>query len=159
MTELQSFGHFDLTLQYKDRRAAYAVIMLGADTVVAVKGAGDKYWLPGGGAQRGETAAATVMREVREELGRSVRLIAEIGQTTQYFYAAAEDCYYKMEASFFRAELIAKPVERGEYELQWVKLADARETFFHQCHVWAIKQVAQTQQPAATIAARSDTET
>jgi 8-oxo-dGTP pyrophosphatase MutT (NUDIX family) len=120
------------------------VILAGAGAVIAIKGAGDKYWLPGGGSLRGETAEQTVIRELREELGREARLIEEIGRATQYFYAAAEDCNYKMEATFFRAELIDGPAESREHEPYCAPMRDASASFFHQCHAWAIYQAAQT---------------
>lgn len=142
MSDSQTFGHFDPHLQYKDRRAAYAVILDGTDAVIAIKGTGDKYWLPGGGSLLCETAEETAIREVREELGRGVRLTQEIGQATQYFYAAAEDCHYKMEATFFRAELIDEPSEAVEYQLHWLPLEAVKMSFFHQCHVWAIYRAA-----------------
>jgi 8-oxo-dGTP pyrophosphatase MutT (NUDIX family) len=132
MSDLQSFGHFDPRLPYKYRRAAYAVILAGPSAVIAIK-AGDKYWLPGG---------ETAIREVREELGRGVRLMQEIGQATQYFYAADEDCNYKMEATFFRAEFIEEQSELREYEPSCVLIADTNTSFFHQCHAWAINQAA-----------------
>ncbi len=151
MTEPLSFGRFDPGVQYEARRAAYAVIMDGAGAVVAVKGAGDKYWLPGGGAHVGESAQATIIREVREELGRGVRLSAEIGRAIQYFYATAEACHYKMAATFFRAELTDEFAAHSEYKLHWLRLADAHVAFFHQCHVWACEQAAR---PRACLTSR-----
>jgi 8-oxo-dGTP pyrophosphatase MutT (NUDIX family) len=140
MSEPQSFGHFDPSLRYEERRAAYAVIIAGSEVVGAIKGAGDKYWLPGGGSLSGEAAEETIIREVREELGRGVRLIEEIGNATQYFYAVAEDRNYKMEAAFFRAELIGAPSGPGEHELHWLPLGSMSNLFFHQCHAWAVEQ-------------------
>src|SRR5205085_2738055 len=84
MLNIESFGYVP-NLKYKDRRAAYAVIITGSDRMAAVKGR-EKYWLPGGGSLKEETAEETILREVREELGRTVRLIQEIGQAIQYFY-------------------------------------------------------------------------
>lgn len=145
MSASQTFGHFDSSLQYKERRAAYAVILNGTDAVIAIKGIGDKYWLPGGGSLPCEPAEETAIREVREELGRGVRLIKEIGQATQYFYAAVEDCYYKMEATFFLAELTDEPPQAEEYQPHWLPIETLRTSLFHQCHAWAVSQAAQTQ--------------
>ncbi|HUQ32470.1 MAG TPA: NUDIX domain-containing protein [Pyrinomonadaceae bacterium] len=153
MSEPRVFGHFDSSLRYEDRRAAYAVIIPCAGVVVAVKGGGGKYWLPGGGSLPGEAAAETVRREVREELGRDVRLIEEIGQATQYFRAAVAGHNYKMEATFFRADFTndeqAKP---SEHELQMLPVNIASDSFFHECHTWAVWQaVAQAQASGSNV--------
>jgi 8-oxo-dGTP pyrophosphatase MutT (NUDIX family) len=140
MSESQAFGHFDSSLRYEDRRAAYAVIIQSGGVVVAIKGAGDKYWLPGGGSLGGETAAETVRREVREELGRDVRLIEEICHATQYFRAAAENRNYKMAATFFLAEFTDEQAEPCEHELQMLPVNIMSGSFFHECHTWAVKQ-------------------
>ena len=147
MSEPQSFGHFDPGLRYEDRRAAYAVIIARGGVVLAIKGAGDKYWLPGGGSLRGEAAEETISREVREELGRGVRLLEKIGHATQYFYAIAEDLNYKMEAIFFRAELTDAPSEPGEDEAHWLPLESQGNSFFHQCHAWAVRQAVLMPEP------------
>jgi 8-oxo-dGTP pyrophosphatase MutT (NUDIX family) len=149
MSEPHVFGHFDSSLRYEDRRAAYAVIIPCAGVVVAIKGDGGKYWLPGGGSLPGETAAETVRREVREELGRDARLIEEIGQATQYFRAAAEGRNYKMEATFFLAEFTddeqAKPCE---HVLQRLPVNSMSDSFFHECHTWAVRQAVAQRKPS-----------
>jgi len=140
MTDLKCFGRFDPRLRYKKRRAAYAVILTDPCSVIAIK-VRDKYWLPGGGSRDGEAADATVLREVREELGRDVRLIEEIGKAIQYFHASEENCSYEMEATFFRAELVAGRKEPAEHEFSYLRLSSVTTAFFHQCHEWAIEQV------------------
>ena len=138
MSKIQSFG-YDPNLKYKDRRAAYAVIITGGNRVAAVKGR-EKYWLPGGGSLKDETAEETIIREVREELGMGVQLIKEIGQAIQFFYAANEDCCYKMDATFFLAEFTNEPLEIGENELHWLLIEEASRSFFHESHTWATNQ-------------------
>ena len=44
------------------------------------------------GSLPGETPEETLVREVREELARSVRLVTKIGEAAQVFYALDEDC-------------------------------------------------------------------
>jgi 8-oxo-dGTP pyrophosphatase MutT (NUDIX family) len=124
---------------YTDRPAAYVVVAGRDRTVAAVRGERGMIGLPGGGSLPGETAEATVRREVREELARSVRLIRPIGAATQYFFAASDDCHYKMAARFFLAEFSDEPTGRGEHDLFWLPLADAERAFFHQCHAWAVR--------------------
>lgn len=123
--------------EYRDRPAAYAVIRNCNGDVAAVQG-NRGCFLPGGGALPGETPEATIRREVREELGRHVGLISRIGEAVQYF--EAEGQYYRMQATFFRAEFSDEPSGQGEYALLWLPMTTSEEAFFHACHVWAIRE-------------------
>jgi hypothetical protein len=67
-----------------------------------------------------------------------------IGEATQFFFAAADDCYYKMLGVFFLAEFPDEPSGKGEHELIWLPLAEAAEAFFHESHAWAARQGLQT---------------
>ena len=138
---MPSFGPFDPKLQYRERRAAYVVIMSEAGVVAAVQGR-EKFFLPGGGTEGAETPEETIHRELQEELGCGVRLLAYLGQATQYFYARLEDWHYRMEAEFFLAEFASDPTSEGEHELHWIPLAECEMAFYHQCQVWAIQQAA-----------------
>jgi 8-oxo-dGTP diphosphatase len=140
MAEIVTFGACQPGVTYAARPAAYAVVAGVNCTVAAVKGRSGKFFLPGGGCLPGETAEETVRREVREELARSVRLIGTIGAATQYFYAAGEDCHYRMLAVFFLAEFTDDPAEKGEHELFWLSTAEAEEAFFHESHGWAVRR-------------------
>jgi 8-oxo-dGTP pyrophosphatase MutT (NUDIX family) len=80
---------------YTERPAAYVVVAGENSAVAAVRGPKGMIGLPGGGSLPGETPEETVVREVREELARSVRLVSKIGEATQFFYAADDNCHYK----------------------------------------------------------------
>ena len=123
------------------RVAAYAVIV-GRDGRVAAVRVSDSpyYWLPGGGGHPGETPEATVMREVREELGRVVTLTGRIGEAIQFFHASDESRWYEMSATFFRAELEAEPSTAAEHELCWLDPRQDAGAFFHACHAWAVSR-------------------
>ena len=94
-------------------------------------------WLPGGAAAPEESPEATVGREVREELGRAVRLTGRIGEAVQRFYAGSEQRWYEMTAVFFRGEFDGEPSDAGSDELYWLDPMRARDAFFHACHAWA----------------------
>jgi GrpB-like predicted nucleotidyltransferase (UPF0157 family)/SAM-dependent methyltransferase/ADP-ribose pyrophosphatase YjhB (NUDIX family) len=125
---------------YTERPAAYAVVAGENSTVAAVRGTAGMIGLPGGGSLPGETPEETLVREVREELARSVRLVRRIGEATQFFYATDEGCHYKMGGVFFLAEFPEGPSGQGEHELFWLPLGKAAEAFFHECHAWAARQ-------------------
>jgi 8-oxo-dGTP pyrophosphatase MutT (NUDIX family) len=124
---------------YEKRPAAYAVIRNDAGAVAAVRVPAG-YWLPGGGALPGETPEETVVREVREELGRDVRLVGKIGAALQYFFARSEDRYYEMTAVFFRAEFVGELLGPGEYNWCWYDTSQPGRLFFHACHDWAVRR-------------------
>ena len=134
-----TFGSPVAGVAYEKRRAAYAVIRSHTGTIAAVR-APAGYWLPGGGAIAGETPEETVVREVREELGRELRLVSKIGEAIQYFFASADSKYYAMRAVFFRAELAEVPLGPGEYELCWLNASQPTPLFVHASHDWAVRQ-------------------
>ncbi len=135
------FGVPEPHVRYTERRAAYVVIVNQAHQVATVKPQ-QKHFLPGGGALPGEAPAATVVREVREELARNVRLLRKLGAVIQYFYATTDDRHYKMQATLFAGEFTAEPCAgASEHELHWLPVAEAEQACFHACHAWAIRQV------------------
>ena len=76
------------------RPAAYVVVRAPDGRVAAIRAVAfdgtTHCWLPGGAAEPDESPEATVGREVREELGRAVRLTGRIGEAVQRFYAGSE---------------------------------------------------------------------
>jgi 8-oxo-dGTP pyrophosphatase MutT (NUDIX family) len=125
-------------VDYRPRRAAYAVIRDSQNRVAAVRGRSG-YFLPGGGSRPDETPEQTLRREVREELASEIEILQPIGRAVQYFFA--DDCHYRMEADFFAAQFIGEPIGTGEHELCWVTETELNGRFYHKCHIWAIRQV------------------
>jgi 8-oxo-dGTP pyrophosphatase MutT (NUDIX family) len=140
MPAIKTFGTRWDEIAYRDRPAAYAVVLGPNGTVAVVQGPAGMIGLPGGGSLPEESPEETLLREVREELARSVLLVEKIGEAVQYFHAADEDCHYRMRGVFFLAELPDEPSGRGEHELFWLPLAKAPGAFFHQSHAWAARQ-------------------
>ena len=133
------FGCRNSSVKYVERRAAYVVIVDGDQ--VAMVGCGRNRFLPGGGMLPGETPEMTVAREVREEIGVSVRLHHMIGKATQYFYAESDLRHYEMAAVFFAGQIVDDASDPApEQELEWLPLAEATASCFHECHAWAIGQ-------------------
>jgi ADP-ribose pyrophosphatase YjhB (NUDIX family) len=132
--EAPTFGVREPGTAYTERRAAYGVVFGAAETVAVVQGPSGRFWLPGGGSLPGESAKDTLAREVREELGRGVRLTHRLGEATQFFHAAGEDRHYRMQAVFFRADFAGRSSTGGEHELCWLPLDQAGAAFDHECH-------------------------
>jgi 8-oxo-dGTP pyrophosphatase MutT (NUDIX family) len=140
MAEKLIFGSPEPNVQYTERRAAYVLIVTDNGQVATVKSQQNRF-LPGGGSLPGEAPEDTVVREVREELARGVRLIRRIGEATQYFYSTADDRHYRMRAVFFTGEFTDGPCGgTGEHELDWLPVAEVEHAFFHACHAWAVRQ-------------------
>lgn len=137
------FGSLPAGAAARERRAAYAMVARGDGRVAAVvarAGGREALWLPGGESLPGKTPEETVRREVREELGRDVRVTGGIGRAVQHFHSAADGCWYTMAAVFLRAELAAGPPGSGEHELRWVDAGREGGLFFHASHAWAARR-------------------
>lgn len=130
------FGSVPAGVFSRPRRAAYAVIHDRDGRVAAVEHQG-RHFLPGGGSLARESPEETVMREVREELGRAVVILGSIGSAVQHFFASDDKCWYSMDAVFFGAALQESPIGAGENEITWLRLDQAEASFFHACHTWA----------------------
>jgi adenylate kinase family enzyme/8-oxo-dGTP pyrophosphatase MutT (NUDIX family) len=137
------FGKVPAGVTCHERLAAYVVVSAADSRVAVVRAVVDgrtRFWLPGGETPPGESPEATAAREVREELGRAVRLAGRIGDAVQFFYAGNEGRWYEMRAIFFRAEFEGEPLGIGSDELHWVDARLDGESFFHACHAWAACQ-------------------
>jgi 8-oxo-dGTP diphosphatase len=130
------FGTAPADAKWQERRAAYVVIRRPDGKVAAVRGR-DRLFLPGGGSGEREQAEETVVREVAEELGRRIGRLSPLGYAIEYFYASDDGRWYKMRATFFRAELTDEILGSGEYEIEWVSPRSEQNSFFHASHAWA----------------------
>ena len=77
------------------------------------------------------------MREVREELGRTIRVTGRIGEAVQAFFATEAACWYEMTAVFLNAELNGQTGGPVEHDLCWLDPIQDGASFFHACHAWA----------------------
>lgn len=81
------------------------------------------YWaLPGGRVDAGETVEETVVREVKEETGLSVRIVRKIGE---YHESGVQD---GIKYDYYPACFLVKPtggeIKRQEKEIEEIKLVD-----------------------------------
>lgn len=133
------FGTRPSGVDCRVRRCVYAVIPNTRNLVAAVRAnvrGKDEYWLPGGGCWDGESPIDTIAREVREELGRGIRLGKWLGEVVQYYYAGDRDIWIRMEASYVKAEFTQNAAGNSEFELQWANPFEEGDLFFHESHAW-----------------------
>ncbi len=97
---------------------------------VAVAGRhSDGTWVfPKGTPDDGETIEQTAVREVAEETGLEVRIVAPLG-TTEYWFASRGTRFHK-RVHFYLMEATGGDVARHDHEydvVRWVPVEDARE--------------------------------
>jgi kynurenine formamidase len=119
---------------YTSRPGAYALVLDPAGRVALVHE--DKEWtLPGGGLEPGETPAAALAREVREECACDVAIGAELGQALE-FLESRDGRKLEVHAHYFRAEF------SGASSARWFEPEAACALVRRRADAWAIRAVA-----------------
>lgn len=108
--------------------AGGVVIRRAGDGPQVVLAGRDGMWvLPKGTPDGDESIAATAVREVREETGLDVRILAPLG-TIEYWFALPGQRVHKV-VHFFLMEAVGGDTSRHDHEHQdvrWVRVDDAR---------------------------------
>ena len=79
MTTLTAIGELDVSIRYTDRPTVKVVLRRDDKILLLNEGL-----LPGGGVDPGETNLGAITRELKEELGATVKGVQEIGTVVQY---------------------------------------------------------------------------
>jgi 8-oxo-dGTP diphosphatase len=123
---------------YRVREAAYVVILDDVRRVACVAEESGLF-LPGGGLEPGEDAVRAVHREVAEECGRALEIIAPLPSAIQFFVTLRGEPY-ELHASFFLGrfgDLLDAP---AQHALSWLPVEPESPPFYHECHRWAVRQ-------------------
>jgi 8-oxo-dGTP pyrophosphatase MutT (NUDIX family) len=99
--------------------------------ILAQRGVKDDYWaLPGGRAEIGESSQETILREMREELHRDVRIERLLWTVESFFtyegYAAHELGFYYLlsmddDFPFHETDIVHRIVDGVEVEFRWLR--------------------------------------
>ena len=130
-------------IDYVDRPGAYAVIE-NNEKQIAVLETSNGYFLPGGGIEFGETEIDALKRELIEEIGYQVLVIAEAGEAVEYIEASREQRYYQIRSKFYKVQLdsvIEEGIEK-DHRLIWLSQEDALKLLTRQSQVWAVQKIA-----------------
>ena len=141
-TDLPVFGKQIAGYDYQLRPGAYAVLF-DAQQRLAVLRTPQGYFLPGGGAEPGETPEETLQREVGEECGYAITGMRKLGEAVECVFAAAEQRYFRKHGVFFVATLASRlPQEpESDHTLLWLTSGEAIPRLSHQSQAWVVQQV------------------
>lgn len=123
MNILATIGQVDASIQYADRPTVKVVIKNDNKVLIINKGL-----LPGGGIDPGESDQEAITRELREELGVTVKDVQEIGTVVQYRNLLEK----RYLINGYTAEIettggLTEPRDEGEaqFTIQWLTVEDA----------------------------------
>jgi len=84
-------------------QSAGAIVMVGTRCLVLRRASRNEWVLPKGHLEKDESPAEAAIREVREETGLEVRVVAELGDTRYSFGRSAE---HRKQVAWFLAEQV-----------------------------------------------------
>ncbi len=141
-TSIPEFGNKQDGIEYLDRPGVYALIE-NNERQIAVIGTSKGYFLPGGGIDAHETDRDALQREILEEMGYQVAIVAKLGETIEYFKATSEENYYQIHSRFYRVHLgskIGEEIEKDHW-LVWLSPEEAVNLLVPQGQVWAVQRM------------------
>ncbi len=150
--DMPEFGTRQAGQSYVPRPGSYA-LLFDAQGRVAVMETPRGGFLPGGGAEPGETAEETLAREVREECGFEIGGVSHVGEAVQYVYTPGSESGIRKECVFFRAGVIdaaAGSATEPGHRLLWLTPINAEHTLAHESQVWAVRRAIETQAELGT---------
>jgi len=130
------FGRREPGQDYQPRPGSYAVIRNVRGEIGVVQTPQGCY-LPGGGADAGETPEQTLRREVREECAAEIHIGNRLGTAIEFVFAPGEGHFEKI-CTFFEASIIEIGSGAIEYRVIWLPAREAIEALRHESHRWAV---------------------
>jgi 8-oxo-dGTP diphosphatase len=124
---------------YVPRPGSYA-LLFNEQGQIAVMETPNGGFLPGGGAEAGETPEEALRREVREECGFEIGNISPLGEAVQYVYTPGNEAGIRKDCTFFEAQVSAADGMATEWGhvLLWRTPAEAERSLAHESQTWAV---------------------
>lgn len=129
--------------KYFDRPGSYAILPV-EDKIVLVKIIGwGKYFLPGGGIDKGEDAIPALKREIEEETGYQVTVGNKFCEAAEYVYSPIYESWVNKIGQFYTAEITGQNtalIVEEDHEIVFMSKEDAMENLYMESHQWAVRQ-------------------
>ncbi len=140
---LPCFGSMPEGLVPRLRPGAYGILQ-DVRGRVAVVGTSEGWFLPGGGAEAGESPEDTLRREVREECGFEVTSMDRLTAADQLTVTQAHREPLRKRSVFFRVRYGTRPAVAPDpgHDLRWLAPAAAAARLTHESHAWAVRSCA-----------------
>ena len=137
---MKEFGEIIKGVEYHHRPGSYGVVIKNGQCGVIRSTVFNKYFLPGGGIEKGETEIAALHREALEEIGFEIEIGEKIGVAAEYFFDEHDRKYFVKECHFYCFELKEKVGMRPENQLIWIGRNELEE-MYHRSHQWIVETV------------------
>lgn len=130
-------------IDYIERPGVYAIIENNHKQIAVIE-TSTGYFLPGGSIDSGEGKVAALKREILEEIGYDVLVLAEMGEAVDYIKARVDGKYYQIHGNFYQVQLASKRGDGIEkhHRLVWLSPEHAIQVLTRQSQAWAIQQMA-----------------
>ncbi|MGQ0676911.1 MAG: NUDIX domain-containing protein [Rhodospirillales bacterium] len=125
---------------YPPRPGAYAIVF-DAEGLILVVEEGGFWWLPGGGLEAGETPGQGLIREMLEETGYAVELLAELGRANEFTQDPVNKKFHNKLCVFFGVRLVGQsqgPRIAGNRPF-WISPEEAMARLYDETHRWAVR--------------------
>lgn len=127
---------------YRSRQAVYALIF-SEDNKIAIIKSGNRYFLPGGGIEEGETQQECLIRECTEEIGYDIEVKEYIGCASQYLVSFKTNEHMHLTGYFYAAQLLRPNYQKIEpdHDLEWLRPEEAINKMYVEFQAWAIQRI------------------
>lgn len=137
------FGSRVAGCPYVVRPSAYVLVKDSGGRIAVVR-TPKGHFLPGGGAESGETLEQTAAREALEECGLVLADCKWLVDAIEIVHSPAENACFEKRSVFFVAGLQGMAVSKEpDHELLWLTPLEAMERLCHGSHRWAVSRLNQ----------------
>lgn len=139
--DVPEFGGIEKGISYTERPGAYGFLLNELEHLAVVE-TPIGLFLPGGGADPGETMEAALSREFFEEIGFVILQSTFVTSAIQYQHSVYYKQYFKKIGSFYEVEAVhqAGAVPAPEHRLLWMPLDAAKRSLSQEFQRWALGQ-------------------